>query len=88
MHGAPLFTFAGIAFIYNPMKMGLAGLYLPKFDVDRWFDVVERDKPMMAFLVPAMAELLVAQPALRRRPTSRACSRCRSAARRSRRRRC
>ena len=23
MHGAPMFTFAGIAFIYNPMKMGL-----------------------------------------------------------------
>ena len=32
----------GIAFIYNPMKMGLAGLYLPKFDVDRWLDVVEQ----------------------------------------------
>jgi acyl-CoA synthetase (AMP-forming)/AMP-acid ligase II len=62
LHGAPLFTFAGMSFIYNPMKMGLAGLYMPKFDVDHWFDVVERDKPMMIFLVPAMAELITASP--------------------------
>jgi acyl-CoA synthetase (AMP-forming)/AMP-acid ligase II len=38
------------------------GLYMPKFDVDHWFDVVERDKPMMIFLVPAMAELITASP--------------------------
>jgi acyl-CoA synthetase (AMP-forming)/AMP-acid ligase II len=62
LHGAPLFTFAGMSFIYNPMKMGLSGLYMPKFDVDRWFDVVERDRPMMIFLVPAMAELITASP--------------------------
>jgi len=60
LHGAPLFTFAGMSFIYNPMKMGLAGLYMPKFDVDHWFDVVERDKPAMIFMVPAMAELVTA----------------------------
>ncbi len=64
MHGAPLFTFAGIAFIYNPMKMGLHGMYLPKFDAVRWLDIVERERPPMAFLVPAMAELLVATPEL------------------------
>ncbi len=62
LHGAPLFTFAGMSFIFNPMKMGLSGLYMPKFDVDRWFDVVEHDKPMMIFLVPAMAELITASP--------------------------
>jgi acyl-CoA synthetase (AMP-forming)/AMP-acid ligase II len=62
LHGAPLFTFAGMSFIYNPMKMGLAGMYMPKFDVDHWFDVVEGDRPMMVFLVPAMAELLTASP--------------------------
>jgi acyl-CoA synthetase (AMP-forming)/AMP-acid ligase II len=62
LHGAPLFTFAGMSFIFNPMKMGLTGLYMPKFDVDRWFDIVERDKPMMIFLVPAMAELITASP--------------------------
>jgi len=62
LHGAPLFTFAGMSFIFNPMKLGLFGLYMPKFEVDRWFDVVERDRPMMIFLVPAMAELITASP--------------------------
>jgi acyl-CoA synthetase (AMP-forming)/AMP-acid ligase II len=62
LHGAPLFTFAGMSFIFNPMKMGLAGLYMPRFDVDHWFDVVERDRPTMIFLVPAMAELITASP--------------------------
>ncbi len=62
LHGAPMFTFAGIAFIYNPMKLGLVGLYLPKFDVDEWFAIVERERPTWAFLVPAMAELIVAHP--------------------------
>ncbi len=62
IHGAPMFTFAGIAFIYNPMKMGLVGLYLPKFDASHWFDLVAAERPHMAFLVPAMAELLVAHP--------------------------
>jgi acyl-CoA synthetase (AMP-forming)/AMP-acid ligase II len=63
IHGAPMFTFAGIAFIYNPMKLGLVGLYLPKFDVEHWFEIVESERPSMAFLVPAMAELIVAHPA-------------------------
>ncbi len=62
LHGAPLFTFAGMSFVYNPMKLGMTGLYMPKFDVDHWFDVVERERPMMIFLVPAMAELLTASP--------------------------
>jgi acyl-CoA synthetase (AMP-forming)/AMP-acid ligase II len=62
IHGAPMFTFAGIAFIFNPMKLGLHGMYLPKFDTGRWLDVVATERPTMAFLVPAMAELLVATP--------------------------
>jgi acyl-CoA synthetase (AMP-forming)/AMP-acid ligase II len=62
LHGAPLFTFAGISFIYNPMKMGMRGLYQPKFDAGEWLRIVGRERPTMAFLVPAMAELLVAHP--------------------------
>ena len=60
LHGAPLFTFAGMSFIFNPMKMGLCALYMPKFDVDHWFDTVEQRRPMMVFMVPAMAELVTA----------------------------
>jgi acyl-CoA synthetase (AMP-forming)/AMP-acid ligase II len=62
LHGAPLFTFAGMSFIYNPMKMGLIGYYLPKFDATRWMELVEQERPPMAFIVPAMAELLVSRP--------------------------
>ncbi|MGQ0802847.1 MAG: class I adenylate-forming enzyme family protein [Actinomycetota bacterium] len=62
IHGAPMFTFAGISFIYNPMKMGMVGCYLPRFDAGRWLELVERDRPTMTMLVPAMAELLVAHP--------------------------
>ena len=62
LHASPMFTFAGIASTYNPMKLGLQLLYLPRFDVDRWFDVVEQRRPTATFLVPAMAELLLADP--------------------------
>ena len=70
IHGAPMFTFAGISFIYNPMKMGMVGYYLPKFDAGRWLELVERDRPSMTMLVPAMAELLVAHPDFERRDLS------------------
>lgn len=60
LHSSPMFTFAGIASVYNPMKLGMRLLYLPRFGVDDWFDAVERHRPSATFLVPAMAELLIA----------------------------
>ncbi|MCJ7437843.1 MAG: fatty acid--CoA ligase family protein, partial [Acidimicrobiia bacterium] len=62
LHGAPMFTFAGIAFIYNPMKMGLTAYYQPKFDAGRWLAFVEEERPTHTMLVPSFAELLVAHP--------------------------
>jgi acyl-CoA synthetase (AMP-forming)/AMP-acid ligase II len=62
MHGSPLFTFAGISFVYNPMKMGMTALYMPKFDAGAWLAAVERERPGAAFIVPAMAQLLIAHP--------------------------
>jgi len=62
IHSSPLFTFAGIGFIYNPMKMGMVSLYQAKFDAGRWIDTVERDRPTFAFIVPAMAQLLADHP--------------------------
>ena len=62
LHSSPMFTFAGIASIYTPMKLGMRLLYLPRFDVDGWFDSVEQHRPSATFLVPAMAELLIASP--------------------------
>jgi acyl-CoA synthetase (AMP-forming)/AMP-acid ligase II len=62
MHSSPLFTFAGIGFIYNPMQLGLTGIYQPRFDAGRWLQVVEERRPQCVFLVPSMAQLLVAHP--------------------------
>lgn len=62
LHASPLFTFAGIASVYNPMKLGMTGLYQPRFDAQAWMEVVERRRPAATFLVPAMAQLLIAHP--------------------------
>ena len=59
LHASPMFTFAGIASAYNPMKLGMRLLYLPRFDPEQWFDAVEHHRPAATFLVPAMAELLI-----------------------------
>jgi acyl-CoA synthetase (AMP-forming)/AMP-acid ligase II len=40
----------------------LRGIYQPKFDVDRWLQVVETERPIAVFLVPAMAHLLLDHP--------------------------
>ncbi len=62
LHASPMFTFAGIALVYTPMKLGLRGLYMPRFDAGRWLEVVEEEKPVAIFLVPAMAHLLLDHP--------------------------
>ena len=62
VHASPLFTFAGIGFIYNPMQLGLVGVYQPRFDAGRWLQLVEEIRPQFVFLVPSMAQLLVAHP--------------------------
>jgi acyl-CoA synthetase (AMP-forming)/AMP-acid ligase II len=62
VHASPLFTFAGIALVYTPMKLGLQVIYQPRFDADRWLEVVESEHPVAVFLVPAMAHLLIDHP--------------------------
>jgi acyl-CoA synthetase (AMP-forming)/AMP-acid ligase II len=62
LHASPMFTFAGIALVYTPMKLGLQGIYQPRFDAIRWMEVVETERPVAVFLVPAMAHLLLDQP--------------------------
>jgi acyl-CoA synthetase (AMP-forming)/AMP-acid ligase II len=62
LHASPMFTFAGIALVYTPMKLGLRGFYMPRFDAQRWIEVVESERPVAVFLVPAMAHLLLDQP--------------------------
>ena len=62
LHGSPLFTFAGIALVYTPMKLGLQVIYQPRFDAGRWLEVVETQRPVAVFLVPTMAHLLIDHP--------------------------
>lgn len=62
LHSSPLFTFAGIGFIYNPMQLGLWGLYQPRFDAGRWIRAVEEVRPQFIFIVPSMAQLICAHP--------------------------
>ena len=52
MHASPMFTFAGIGFIYNPMQLGLEGVYQPRFDAGRWLEAVGELKPMMCSWSP------------------------------------
>jgi acyl-CoA synthetase (AMP-forming)/AMP-acid ligase II len=62
LHASPLFTFAGVGFVYTPMQLGLCGVYQPHFDAGRWLEVVEELRPQLVFLVPSMARLIVAHP--------------------------
>jgi acyl-CoA synthetase (AMP-forming)/AMP-acid ligase II len=62
LHGSPLFTFAGISFVYNPMKLGKSAFFLPRFDAGRWLEVVTVERTDTVFIVPAMAQLILAHP--------------------------
>ena len=62
LHASPPYTFAGIAFVLTPMKLGLRGVYLSSFDAGTWLDTVELERPGSVFLVPAMATLLLEHP--------------------------
>jgi len=59
---SPFSTTSGILLVDGPLRSGMSGWYLPRFDARRWLEVVEVERPVAAFLVPAMAQLLVAHP--------------------------
>ncbi len=59
---SPFATTSGILLVDGPLRSGMSGWYLPRFDAGRWLELVERHRPVVAFLVPAMAQLLVAHP--------------------------
>jgi acyl-CoA synthetase (AMP-forming)/AMP-acid ligase II len=59
---SPFATTSGSLLVTGPLRGGLSGWFLPDFEAETWIAVVERDRPVSAFLVPAMVELLVASP--------------------------
>ena len=62
LSSSPFATTSGSLLVCGPLRGGLSGWFLPRFDPDQWIDVVERDRPVAAFVVPAMVELIVNRP--------------------------
>ena len=59
---SPFATTSGSLLVTGPLRSGLSGWFLPRFNDEAWLAAVERDRPVSAFLVPAMVEILVASP--------------------------
>ncbi len=59
---SPFTTTSGALLIHGPMRAGMSGWYLPRFDAGTWLATVEERRPLVAFVVPAMAQLIVAHP--------------------------
>lgn len=59
---SPFATTSGSLLVCGPMRGGLTGCFLPRFDPVRWIAEVARTRPVAAFLVPAMVELIVGVP--------------------------
>lgn len=70
LHASPLFTFAGISLTTVPLRLGFTGMYMSHFDAGRWLQVVEEEPVALAFIVPAMAELIVAHEDFEKRDLS------------------
>jgi acyl-CoA synthetase (AMP-forming)/AMP-acid ligase II len=62
MSSSPFSTTSGALLVHGPMRAGMAGWYLPRFDPGEWISIVEQRRPVVAFVVPAMAQLIVAHP--------------------------
>jgi acyl-CoA synthetase (AMP-forming)/AMP-acid ligase II len=59
---SPFATTSGSLLVTGPLRGGLSGWFLPRFSAEAWVTAVERDRPVSAFLVPAMVELIVGSP--------------------------
>jgi acyl-CoA synthetase (AMP-forming)/AMP-acid ligase II len=59
---SPFATTSGSLLVTGPLRGGLSGFFLPHFSAEAWIAAVEQDRPVSAFLVPAMVELIVAAP--------------------------
>lgn len=62
LSASPFSTTSGSLLVCGPMRGGLSGWFLPNFDAGRWLELVSSERPVVAFLVPAMVQLIVAHP--------------------------
>jgi acyl-CoA synthetase (AMP-forming)/AMP-acid ligase II len=59
LSSSPFATTSGSLLVSGPLRGGLSGWFLPRFEPAAWIAAVERERPVAAFLVPAMVELIV-----------------------------
>jgi acyl-CoA synthetase (AMP-forming)/AMP-acid ligase II len=59
---SPFSTTSGSLLVCGPSRGGLTGLFLSAFDPGQWLHWVSTARPVAAFLVPAMVQLIVAHP--------------------------
>jgi acyl-CoA synthetase (AMP-forming)/AMP-acid ligase II len=59
---SPFSTTSGSLLVCGPSRGGLTGLFLSAFDPGQWLRWVSSERPVAAFLVPAMVQLIVAHP--------------------------
>jgi acyl-CoA synthetase (AMP-forming)/AMP-acid ligase II len=62
LSASPFSTTSGSLLVCGPMRGGLSGWFLPVFDAGRWLELVSNERPVVAFLVPAMVQLIVTHP--------------------------
>ena len=60
LHAVPLFTFAGThAMMMIPLRAGMTSVIQPKFDADRYLELVAERKVALTYSVPSMLLLLL-----------------------------
>ena len=70
LHTSPMFHVAGGARLFSVTLAGGTHVVIPRFDVDAFLDVIERERVTMTIIVPTMLARLVRHPELSARDLS------------------
>lgn len=70
LHTSPMFHVAGGARLFSVTLAGGTHVVIPRFDVDVFLDVIERERVTITIIVPTMLTRLVRHPDLERRDLS------------------
>lgn len=70
LHVSPMFHVAGGARLFSVTLAGGTHVVIPKFDIEPFLDVIERERVNITVIVPTMLNRLVQHPDLERRDVS------------------